>query len=139
MGAAAEELIKLAARLIFQQLATPYRAAFERRIGAIVVCGMLAFIAGLAGVVCGVAAFWLWLAPLVGAAVAGLICAAILLMAALILGLSAMHFARRSPTAALTEMLTSNELGSTVEKHIPELVIAAAVGGLILGLRRKKK
>ena len=42
MGPATEELVKLAARLVFQQFATPDRAAFERRIGTIVVCGVLA-------------------------------------------------------------------------------------------------
>lgn len=77
MGLATEELVKLAARLVFQQFATPYRVAFERRVGAIVVCGVLAFIAGMAGVICAFAAFWLWLAPHVGPDIAGLICAAI--------------------------------------------------------------
>lgn len=136
--AAAEEIIKLAARVVFQQLGGPYRAAFERRIGAVVVCGVLAFIAGMAGVVCGVAAFWLWLTPIIGPAEAALVSAIVLLLIALVLGLVGAGFARRSPSDALTDVLKSKELSNAVEKHLPELVIAAAVGGLIFGLRRRK-
>lgn len=138
MGLATEELIKVAARLAFQQFANPYRVAFERRIVAIVVCGILAFIAGMAGVVCGVIAFWLWLGPHVGNALAGVICAAILLFAALMLGLVAMRYTRREPAPALADVLKGKDISEAVEKHLPELIIAAAVGGLLLGLRRRK-
>ena len=138
MGPTTEELIKLAARVAFQEFATPYRAAFERRIVGIVVCGVLAFIAGLAGVTCVVAAFWLWLAPHVGGAIAGLICAGILLLAALILAFAAMRYTRHPPSASLADALKGADIGAAVEKHLPELVIAAAVGGLLLGLRRRK-
>ena len=135
---AAEDLLNIAARLVFQQLAGPSRAAFERRFVAVAVCGIGAFIAGMAGVSCGVVAFWLWLRPMVGPAGAALICTAVLLVIALILGLAATRFARRSPTAALGEVLKSKELGAALDKHLPELKLAAVVGGLILGLRRRK-
>lgn len=137
MGAA-EEIIKLAARLLFQQIASPYRAAFERRIGGVVVCGILAFMAGLAGIGCGIAALWLWLAPLLGPPAAAAICMGVLLAVALILGLLAARFARRSPATALTDLLDSKEVSGALDRHLPELMIAAAVGGLLLGLRRKK-
>lgn len=61
-----------------------------------------------------------------------------MLIAALVLALVAMRYARRSPASALTDVLNSKDIGNIVEKHLPELVIAAAIGGLILGLRRKK-
>lgn len=136
--AATEEIIKLAARVLVQQFGAPYRAAFERRFGAVVVCGVLAFIAGMAGVVCAVAAFWLWLTPIIGAANAAWVSAAVLLLIALALGLTAARCARRSPSDALTDVLKSEALSGAVEKHLPELVIAAAVGGLIFGLRGRK-
>jgi hypothetical protein len=135
---AGEEIFKLAVRVIFQQLATPYRAAFERRIGGLIVCGGLAFVAGLAGLGCGVAALWLWLSPILNPAAAAAICMAVLLLAALILGVGAARFARRSPSVALSDLLDGKEISGALDKHLPELVIAAAIGGLILGLRRKK-
>jgi hypothetical protein len=135
---AAEELLNLAARVVFQQLAAPYRAAFERRFIGVAVCGVLAFIAGMAGIVCGVLALWLWLTPLVGPAPAALICAAALLLIALILGLVAASFARRAPPAVLGDVLKGAELGAALGKHLPELMLAAAIGGLILGVRRRK-
>ena len=140
MGAATEELVKLAARLAFQEFATPYRVAFERRLVGIVVCGVLAFIAGLAGVTCLVVAFWLWLAPHLGGAIAGLICAGILLLAALILALAAVRYTRHTPSASLSlaDALKGKDISAAIEKHLPELLVAAAVGGLLLGLRRKK-
>jgi hypothetical protein len=134
----AEEIIKLAARVLFQEMASPYRAAFERRIGGVLACGLLAFIAGLAGVGCGIAALWLWLAPLLGPAAAAAISMGVLLAAALILGLVAARFARRSPATALTDLLDSKEISGALDRHLPELLIAAAVGGLLFGLRRKK-
>jgi len=139
--AASEELIKLAARIVFQQMATPYRAALERRIVGTAICGILAFIAVLAAVACGVGAFWLWLAPKLGAAQAALVTMGILLLIALILGLLAVSFARRSPTKALQDVLSGKELqqlGSLLERHVPELAIAAAIGGLLFGMRRRK-
>jgi hypothetical protein len=135
---AAEELLNLAARVVFQQLAAPYRAAFQRRFIGVAICGVLAFIAGMAGIICGVLALWLWLRPLVGPAPAALVCAALLLLMALILGLVAASFARRAPPVALGDVLKSKELGAALDKHLPELMIAAAVGGLILGVRRRK-
>ncbi len=53
--AASEELIKIAARILLQQMATPYRAAFERRIIGTAICGVLALIVIIAAVACGVA------------------------------------------------------------------------------------
>jgi len=136
--AATEELIKIAARIVFQQMGTPYRAALERRIVGAAICGILAVIIIVAAVVCGVGAFWLWLAPRLGGASAALVTMAALIVIALILGLCAVAFARRSPRAALQDVLSSKELGSLVEKHLPELMIAAAVGGLLFGIKRRK-
>lgn len=136
--AAAEEIIKLAVRVLVQQVGAPYRAAFDRRFGAIVVCGVLAFIAGLAGIGCAIAALWLWLAPILGPAEAALISAAVLLIIALIFGLVGVRYLRQSPSDALTDILKSKEISSVVEKHLPELMIAAAIGGLLFGLGRRK-
>lgn len=139
--AATEELIKLAARIVFQQVATPYRAALERRIIGAAICGILAFIAVLAAVACGVGAFWLWLAPKLGAPQAALVTMGILLLFALILGLLGVTFARRSPSKALQDVLSGKDfrqIGKLLEGHIPELAIAAALGGLIFGMRRRK-
>jgi hypothetical protein len=83
-------------------------------------------------------AFWLWLAPLLGPAAAAAISMGVLLAAALILGLVAARFARRSPATALTDLLDSKEISGALDRHLPELLIAAAVGGLLFGLRRKK-
>lgn len=135
---AAEELLNIAARIAVQQLSAPYRAAFERRIIGMAVCGGLAFIAGLAGVTCGVLAFWLWLTPLVGPATAALIATVVLFLVALSLGLAAAGFGRRSPSRPMDDVLKSKELGLALEKYLPELLIAAAVGGLVFGLRRRR-
>ena len=64
--AASEELIKIAARIVLQQVATPYRAALERRIIVAVICGLVALIVVIAAITCGIAAFWLWLTPMLG-------------------------------------------------------------------------
>jgi hypothetical protein len=139
--AAIEELVKLAAGVLIQQLSTPYRRAFERRIGGVVVCGVLAGLAALTGLGCAVGALWLWLEPRVGNAEAGFLCALTLLVVAFFLGLGVVYFARRTPTKALTDVLGTNEfkaISGMVEKHIPELVIAAAIGGLIFSMRGRK-
>ena len=133
-----EELIKVAARIVFQQMAAPYRAAFERRIVGAAICGVLALIVVIAAVACGVGAFWFWLAPQLGAGTAALVSMAVLIVIALILALAAVALARRSPSSALHDVFDSKELGSLVEKHLPEVMIAAAVGGLIFGMKRRK-
>jgi len=142
--AASDELIKLAARLVFQQVATPYRAALERRIIGAAVCGSLALIAVIVATACGVGAFWIWLAPKLGAAQAALVAMGILLILALVLALIAATFARRAPTKAFHDVFNTKQLGelaklgNLVEGRLPELLIAAAIGGLILGMRRRK-
>jgi hypothetical protein len=133
-----EELIKIAARIVFQQMATPYRAALERRIVGAAICGVLALIVVIAAVACGVGAFWLWLAPQLGGGTAALVSMAVLIVVALILALAAVALARRSPSSALHDVFDSKELGGLVENHMPELMIAAAVGGLIFGMKRRK-
>ena len=136
--AASEELIKIVIRTVLQQIVTPYRAAFERRIFGVVICGLLALVIIIAAVACGVSAFCLWLAPKLGAATAVLVAMAALIVIALILGLTAVALARRSPRSALQDAFDVKELSGLVEKHLPELLIAAAVGGLIFGMKRKK-
>jgi uncharacterized membrane protein YedE/YeeE len=136
--AASEELIKIAARIVFQQMATPYRAALERRIVGAAICGLLALIVVVAAVACGIGAFWLWLAPLLGAGTAALVTMAVLIVIALILALAAVAFARHSPRAALHDVFDSKELSSLVENHLPQLMIAAAIGGLLFGMKRRK-
>lgn len=133
-----EELIKVAARVVFDQMAMPYRASFERRFVGVAICGALALIIGIAAVACGVSAFCLWLAPQLGAATAALVAMAALVVVALILGLGAVALARRSSRPALRNIVDSKELSGLVENHLPELMIAAAVGGLIFGLKRRK-
>jgi uncharacterized membrane protein YedE/YeeE len=137
--AASEELIKLAARFAFQQVGAPYRAAFERRLIGAAICGVLALIIVFAAVACGVSAFCLWLVPKLGAALAALVTMAALIIVALVLGLIAVAFARRSPRSALQDVFDAKELTGLVENHLPELLIAAAVGGLIFGMKRRKK
>jgi uncharacterized membrane protein YedE/YeeE len=133
-----EELIKLAARVVFQQVATPYRANLERRIVGAAIFGVLALIVIVAAVACGVSAFCLWLVPKLGAALAALVTMGALLILAVILSVGAMAMARRSPKPALQDMFDPKELSSLVENHLPELLIAAAVGGLVFGMRRRK-
>src|SRR5262249_26967496 len=134
--AVSEELIKLAARVVFQQVAAPYRANLERRIIGAAVFGVLALIVILAAVACRVTAFCLWLVPQLGAALAALVTMAVLVVLALILGVCAMAMARRrAPRPALNDLFDPKELSSLVEKHLPELLIAAAVGGLVFGMR----
>lgn len=138
--AATEELIKLAAGVLVQQFASPYRAAFERRIGGVVVCGVLAGLAGLAGLGCGIAALWLWLAPQMGEAEAALLCMLTLLVAAFLLLLGAIYFGRhRPPNPVLKDVLDNKELMRMVEKHTPDLVIAAAIAGLVFGMRGRRQ
>jgi hypothetical protein len=136
--AATEELIKIAARVIFQQVATPYRAALERRIIGAVICGAVALVVAIAAIACGIAAFWLWLTPKLGATTAALVTMVALVVIALILGLAAVGFARRSPSVALRDAFDSKEIGNLIEGHLPELMIAAAIGGLIFGMKRRK-
>lgn len=134
-----EELIKLAARVVFQQVATPYRANLERRIVGAAVFGILALVVIVAAMACGVAAFCLWLVPQLGAALAALVTMGALLVIALVLGFGAMAIARRrSKAPALQDLFDPKELSGLVEKHLPELLIAAAVGGLVFGMRRRK-
>ena len=137
--AVSEELIKLAARVVFQQVATPYRADLERRIVGAAIFGVLALIVIVAAMACGVSAFCLWLVPKLGAALAALVTMGALLIIALILGVGAMAMARRRSRApALPDLFDPKELSGLVEKHLPELLIAAAVGGLVFGMRRRK-
>jgi len=136
--AATEELIKLAARMVFQQVATPYRAALERRLIGAAISGVLALILIIVAVACGAGAFCLWLVPKLGAALAALVTMAVLIVIALILGVVAVGLARRSPKSALNDVFDAKELSNLVENHLPELLIAAAVGGLVFGMRRRK-
>jgi hypothetical protein len=136
--AATEELIKIAARIVLQHVAKPYRAALERRIIGAAICGLIALIVIIAAVACGVAAFWLWLTPTLGATTAALVSMAALVVLALILGLTAVALARRSPSSALREVFDSKEISNLIEGHLPELMIAAALGGLIFGMKRRK-
>jgi hypothetical protein len=137
--AVSEELIKLAARAVFQQVATPYRANLERRIVGAAVFGALALIVTVAAIACGVSAFCLWLVPKLGPALAALVTMGALLIVALLLAVVAMAVARRrAQPPALQDLFDPNELSGLVEKHLPELLIAAAVGGLVFGMRRRK-
>ena len=137
--AVSEELIKLAARAVLQQVTTPYRANLERRIVGAAVFGVLALIVTIAAIACGVSAFCLWLVPKLGPALAALVTMGALLIIALLLGLGATAMARgRAQTPALQDLFDAKELSSLVEKHLPELLIAAAVGGLVFGMRRRK-
>jgi ABC-type spermidine/putrescine transport system permease subunit II len=136
--AATEELIKIAARVVLQQMTTPYRAAFERRIVGAAICGIVALIAIIAAVVCGVAAFWHWLTPTLGATTAALVTMAALVVIGLILGLTAVALLRRSPSSALRDVFDAKEIGKLIEGHLPELMLAAAIGGLLFGMKRRK-
>lgn len=136
--AASEELLKIAARVVMQQMATPYRVAFERRIIGIAICGAVALIVIIAAVMCGVAALRLWLTPMLGATTAALVTMAILVVIALILGLTAVALARRAPKAAFREAFDVKEISNLIEGHMPQLVIAAAIGGLLFGMKRRK-
>jgi uncharacterized membrane protein YedE/YeeE len=136
--AASEELFKVAARVLLQQVTTPYRVAFERRIIGAAICGAVALIAVIAAVVCGISAFRLWLTPMLGPAVAALVTMALMVVIALILALAAVALVRRAPSAALHDALSSKEIGNLVEGHVPQLMIAAVIGGLIFGMKRRK-
>jgi hypothetical protein len=135
--AASEELFKIAARVLLQQVATPYRVAFERRVIGAAICGVVALIAVVAAVVCGIDAFELWLTPMLGATTAVLVTMAILIVIALVLGLGAATMARRAPAAALRDVFDGKQIGSLVEGRLPQLLIAAVVGGLLFGMKRK--
>jgi hypothetical protein len=136
--AASEELIKIAARIVLQQVATPYRAALERRIVGAVICGLVALIVVIAAITCGIAAFWLWLTPMLGPTEAALVSMAALVVVALILGFTAVALLRRSPSSALRDVFDGKEIANLIEGHLPELMIAAAIGGLIFGMKRRK-
>jgi hypothetical protein len=136
--AASEELFKIAARIVLQQVTTPYRAAFERRIVGAAICGAVALVAIIAAVVCGISAFRLWLTPMLGETTAALVTMAVMVVVALILGLIAVALARRAPSAALHDAFGSKEIGNLIEGHVPQLVIAAVLGGLIFGMKRRK-
>jgi hypothetical protein len=136
--AASEELFKLAARVLLQQVGTPYRVAFERRVIGAAICGVVALVAIIAAVVCAIDAFQLWLTPSLGATTAALITMAILVVLALILGLAAAALARRAPSAALHDVFDAKQIGSLIEGRVPQLVIAAVIGGLVLGMKKRK-
>ena len=95
-------------------------------------------IAIIAAVVCGVAALWLWLTPMLGETTAALVTMAIMVVIALILGLTAAALARRAPSGALHDAIGSKDIFNLIEGHVPQLVIAAASGGLIFGMKRRK-
>jgi predicted phage tail protein len=136
--AATEELFKIAARVLLQQVATPYRVAFERRIIGAALCGVMASIAVIAAVVCAVAAVRLWLTPLLGETGAALVTMGIMLVIAIVLGLVAAMLVRRAPAAALHDALGSKDIAGLIEGHVPQLMIAAAIGGLFFATKRRK-
>ncbi|HWE71783.1 MAG TPA: hypothetical protein VG328_01375 [Stellaceae bacterium] len=136
--AGTEELFKIAARLLLQQIATPYRVAFERRIIGAALCGAVALIAIIAAVVCGVAALRLWMTPLLGETMAALVTMGIMVVIALVLGLAAATLARRAPSGALHDALGSKDIAGLIEGHVPQLMIAAAIGGLLFAMKRRK-
>lgn len=134
-----EEILKLGTYFLLQ-FGSPYGASFQRGVVRTFVCGFLALIAGLAALGFGVAALWLWIAQNLGAIPAVLICGGILLVLCSILGVTSLGFARRARTApeAIAELLTSKEASALLQKHLPELMLAALVGGIVLGLRKER-
>lgn len=135
---AAEETAKLAARVILRLLAKRYRVAFERRIGGAAICGILAMSAGLAAAAFGLGALWIWIGGILGPAISAAICMGFLMFVMLVFALLARHFARSAAPPLLEDLLTSKEVAGVIDRHLPELMIAAALSGLILGMRRRR-
>lgn len=137
----AEDFLGLAARVALHQAMAPSRAAIKRRIIGVVVCGVLAAIAGLGALAWASAAFWLWLSVRISPVEAALAVMGALLLALLILALIIRRLARPRRAAALpnlANLVSGKALTDALESHLPQLVIAAAIGGLLLGLRRRK-
>ncbi|HEY3916590.1 MAG TPA: hypothetical protein VGL83_02295 [Stellaceae bacterium] len=134
----AEDLIGLAARVVLHQVVAPSRTGIKRRIIGATVCGVLAAMAGLGALGWASAALWLWLATVIGPARAALVVAVVLLAGTFIFGFAARRIARAPRAPALASVLNSKELAGMFEHHVPQLVIAAAIGGLLLGMRRRK-
>lgn len=137
----AEDFLGLAARVAFHQMMAPSRAAIKRRIIGVVVCGVLGAIAGLGALGWASVAFWLWLSTHIGPAQAALVVMGALLLVMLISALVIRRLTRAPRAGALpnlANLVSGKDLTRALESHLPQLVIAAAIGGLLFGLRRRK-
>lgn len=134
----AEDLLGLAARVALHQLVAPSRVAVKRRIIGVIVCGVLAVIATLGALGWASAALWLWLAIHIGPAQAALVVMGALLLTLLVLALIIRRLTRPPKAPALANLVSSKDLTKMLESHLPQLVIAAAIGGLLFGMRRRK-
>ncbi len=138
-----EELVRVGAQIVLQNMTAPARVSFEKKVGGVAVCGFLGVLGALAAVGCGVAALWLAVTPQLGAAYAALICAAVLIAFCAMMALIAYQLTRKSPPPPVApvhpviQMLEGYDIHRMFEKHAVELILGALVGGLLLGLKKR--
>lgn len=137
-----EELLRIGAQVAIRHFAAPH---WGRQIAGALIGVLMASLAMLGALAAAVVALGLWLAPLIGAPLAALSCAGLLLLIGLILLLIAKRLtARPSPAEELQRFAklaekSGEELRAAAERNMPTLVAAALVGGLLLGLRGRRR
>jgi hypothetical protein len=140
----AEELLRIGTQVAIRQITAPQQ--WGRRIAGAIACLLLAALIAMAALAAAVAALGLWLAPKLGAALACLVCTGVLLLLSVILLLVAKAITSRrrasgpnlGALAAVAEQ-SGRELRAAFDRNIPSMLIAALVGGVIAGLRTKRR
>jgi len=137
-----EELLRIGAQVAIRQFVAPH---LGRRMAGAAICLLFASLAGLGALAAGVVALGFWLAPQIGAPLAALSCSGLLLLIGIILLLIATRLtARPSPGEELQRLTklaekSGEELRAAAARNMPTLVAAALVGGLLLGLRGRRR
>jgi hypothetical protein len=141
------EVLSLAAGVLSRLLASESAGQAAARFSASLVLGALAAVVAVGAIGCAAAGLWIYLLPHVGSAGAAFITAlALLLLAAILAGIAwRVLRARRRRRGASGAAAGAAELGlelaerarragnGLVREHKTSLLLAALIGGLILG------
>jgi hypothetical protein len=146
------DVLRLAAAVLSRLAASGPAGRAVARISAAVVLGLLAAVVVVAAIGCATAALWIHLLPQAGPAGAPLVTAGVLLLLAAILAGAAYLIvrAKRRRNSAAGKAAGAAELGlafelaerarraglGLVREHKTTLLLAALIGGLVLGSGR---
>lgn len=135
-------IVKLAVAVLARLTALERARAVAPNIIVAVVFGVLALLAGSAALGCGIAALWIGLLPLVESWAVPLICAGVLLLAAIVLiagGYAILRGGGRSKIASgsVAEAIDSGDvtplIASVVQEHKWILLAATVLAGAVAG------
>jgi len=134
------DLIRLAL-VLAEQGAVRHGRQAAARVGCVVAVALTAGGCALAAVACGLAALWIYAVPHVGAAVAPLIVAGVLLGLGLVV-LAVMRYAvkphqAQAPAGVAPTVLLA-ETTRLLKEHKGAVLIAAVLAGLVAGMSERK-